>query len=194
MPSSRPPWLDPIQNHHRSKRTGYPYSVKNASPERLDGKAQHRQILRHEVIVGVERRRFWPDEMKLSILREGGVGGATVPKEKTVPNQQAEGSQSGLGRDGLGSSLQRCGPIQRQTVTTPKTVARALPFSAKLKVMLGRIARSKSAYCAPYRCVTLSSQTCIAPRSVWRLRNLATAPTDDPAAITSCELLSEASA
>ncbi|WP_420380340.1 transposase [Marivita sp.] len=36
------------------------------------------QILRHEVIVGVERRRFWPDEMKLSILREIGVGGATV--------------------------------------------------------------------------------------------------------------------
>tara|TARA_R110002072_G_C7772220_1_gene519263 strand:- start:374 stop:760 length:387 start_codon:yes stop_codon:yes gene_type:complete len=36
------------------------------------------QNLRHEVIVGVERRRFWPDEMKLSILREVGVGGATV--------------------------------------------------------------------------------------------------------------------
>ena len=36
------------------------------------------QILRHEVIVGVERRRFWPDEMKLSILREVGVGGATM--------------------------------------------------------------------------------------------------------------------
>lgn len=36
------------------------------------------QILRHEVIVGVERRRFWPDELKLSILREVGVGGATV--------------------------------------------------------------------------------------------------------------------
>lgn len=36
------------------------------------------QILRHEVIVGVERRRFWPDEMKLSILREVGTGGATV--------------------------------------------------------------------------------------------------------------------
>ena len=34
--------------------------------------------MRHEVIVGVERRRFWPDEMKLSILREIGVGGATV--------------------------------------------------------------------------------------------------------------------
>ena len=34
--------------------------------------------MRHEVIVGVERRRFWPDEMKLSILREVGVDGATV--------------------------------------------------------------------------------------------------------------------
>ena len=34
--------------------------------------------MRHEVIVGVERRRFWPDEVKLSILREVGVGGATV--------------------------------------------------------------------------------------------------------------------
>ncbi len=34
--------------------------------------------MRHEVIVGVERRRFWPDEMKLSILREVGVGGVTV--------------------------------------------------------------------------------------------------------------------
>lgn len=34
--------------------------------------------MRHEVFVGVERRRFWPDEMKLSILREVGVGGATV--------------------------------------------------------------------------------------------------------------------
>lgn len=36
------------------------------------------QILRHEVIVGVERRRFWSDDLKLSILREVGVGGATV--------------------------------------------------------------------------------------------------------------------
>lgn len=36
------------------------------------------QILRHEVIVGVERRRFWPDELKLSVLQEVGVGGATV--------------------------------------------------------------------------------------------------------------------
>ena len=34
--------------------------------------------MRHEVIVGVERRRLWPDEIKLSILREVGVGGATV--------------------------------------------------------------------------------------------------------------------
>lgn len=34
--------------------------------------------MRHEVIVGVERRRFWPDELKLSIMREVGVGGATV--------------------------------------------------------------------------------------------------------------------
>ena len=34
--------------------------------------------MRHEVIVGVERRRFWPDEQKLSILGEVGVGGATV--------------------------------------------------------------------------------------------------------------------
>lgn len=34
--------------------------------------------MRQELIIGVERRRFWPDEMKLSILREVGVGGATV--------------------------------------------------------------------------------------------------------------------
>lgn len=34
--------------------------------------------MRHEVIVAVEWRRFWPDEMKLSILRKVGVGGATV--------------------------------------------------------------------------------------------------------------------
>lgn len=34
--------------------------------------------MRHEVIIGVERRRFWPDERKLSILSEIGVGGATV--------------------------------------------------------------------------------------------------------------------
>ena len=34
--------------------------------------------MRHEVIVGVERRRFWSDEQKLSILGEVGVGGATV--------------------------------------------------------------------------------------------------------------------
>ena len=34
--------------------------------------------MRHEVIVGVERRRTWPDELKLSILREVGAGGATV--------------------------------------------------------------------------------------------------------------------
>ena len=34
--------------------------------------------MRHEVIIGVERRRFWPDEQKLSILSEVGVAGATV--------------------------------------------------------------------------------------------------------------------
>lgn len=34
--------------------------------------------MRHEVIVGVERRRFWADEEKLSILGEVGVCGATV--------------------------------------------------------------------------------------------------------------------
>lgn len=34
--------------------------------------------MRHEVIVGVERRRSWPDEVKLSILGEIGVGGASV--------------------------------------------------------------------------------------------------------------------
>ena len=34
--------------------------------------------MRHEVIVGVERRRHWSDEEKLSILREVGIGGATV--------------------------------------------------------------------------------------------------------------------
>ncbi len=34
--------------------------------------------MRHEVIVGVERRRRWSDEEKLSILREVGIGGATV--------------------------------------------------------------------------------------------------------------------
>jgi len=34
--------------------------------------------MRHEVIIDVERRRFWSDEQKLSILSEVGVGGATV--------------------------------------------------------------------------------------------------------------------
>jgi transposase len=34
--------------------------------------------MRHEVIVGVERRRRWSDEEKLSVLSEIGVGGATV--------------------------------------------------------------------------------------------------------------------
>lgn len=34
--------------------------------------------MRHEVIVGVERRRSWPDDLKLSILAEIGVGGASV--------------------------------------------------------------------------------------------------------------------
>lgn len=34
--------------------------------------------MRHEVIIGVERRRSWPDERKRSILSEVGVGGATV--------------------------------------------------------------------------------------------------------------------
>ena len=34
--------------------------------------------MRHEVIVGVERRQSWPDEVKLSILGEIGVGGASV--------------------------------------------------------------------------------------------------------------------
>jgi transposase len=34
--------------------------------------------MRHEVIVGVERRRRWPDDEKLSILTEVGVDGATV--------------------------------------------------------------------------------------------------------------------
>ena len=34
--------------------------------------------MRHEVIVGMERRRRWSDDQKLSVLAEVGVGGATV--------------------------------------------------------------------------------------------------------------------
>lgn len=34
--------------------------------------------MRHEVIVGVERRRRWSDDEKLAFLMEVGVGGATV--------------------------------------------------------------------------------------------------------------------
>lgn len=34
--------------------------------------------MRHELIVGVERRRRWSDDQKLSILTEVGVDGATV--------------------------------------------------------------------------------------------------------------------
>lgn len=34
--------------------------------------------MRHEVIVGVERRRRWSDDQKLSVLAEVGAGGATV--------------------------------------------------------------------------------------------------------------------
>lgn len=34
--------------------------------------------MRHEVIVGVERWRQWPEDLKSSVLREVGVGGATV--------------------------------------------------------------------------------------------------------------------
>ncbi|MBU2889784.1 transposase [Celeribacter halophilus] len=34
--------------------------------------------MRHEVIVGVERRRRWRDDEKQAILEEVGVNGATV--------------------------------------------------------------------------------------------------------------------
>lgn len=34
--------------------------------------------MRHEILIGVERRRRWPDEQKLSILSEVGVDGASV--------------------------------------------------------------------------------------------------------------------
>ena len=34
--------------------------------------------MRHEVIVGVERRRRWSDDQKLLVVAEVGVGGATV--------------------------------------------------------------------------------------------------------------------
>ncbi|WP_204157041.1 transposase [Tritonibacter mobilis] len=34
--------------------------------------------MRHEVIVGVERRRRWREEEKLSILGKVGLNGATV--------------------------------------------------------------------------------------------------------------------
>ena len=34
--------------------------------------------MRHEVIVGVERRRRWSEDQKLSIVMEVGVDGATV--------------------------------------------------------------------------------------------------------------------
>lgn len=34
--------------------------------------------MRQEVIVGVERRRRWSEDQKLSVLAEVGVGGATV--------------------------------------------------------------------------------------------------------------------
>jgi transposase len=34
--------------------------------------------MRHEILVGVERRRRWSDDQKISILSEVGVGGAKV--------------------------------------------------------------------------------------------------------------------
>lgn len=36
------------------------------------------QSMRHEVIIGVERRRRWRDEEKQAILSEVGVNGASV--------------------------------------------------------------------------------------------------------------------
>jgi transposase len=47
--------------------------------------------MRHEVIVGVERRRSWPDEVKLSILSEIGGGGASmadVARRHDISRQQ----------------------------------------------------------------------------------------------------------
>src|SRR5690554_6519513 len=38
----------------------------------------HRMLTHYEVMTGVERRRRWSDEEKLSILGEVGVGGETV--------------------------------------------------------------------------------------------------------------------
>jgi transposase-like protein len=46
--------------------------------------------MRHEVIIGVERRRSWTDEQKLSILSEVGIGGSTVAdvaRRHDIPRQ-----------------------------------------------------------------------------------------------------------
>ncbi|WP_417267618.1 transposase [Celeribacter baekdonensis] len=69
--------------------------------------------MRHEVVVGVERRRRWRDDEKQAILEEVGVNGATataVARRHDITRQHIYQWRRALRRKGLeaGSDTGRC--------------------------------------------------------------------------------------
>ena len=43
----------------------------------------------HEVIVGVERRRNWSEDLRLSTLREFGVGGVAISRKTPIEDKHS---------------------------------------------------------------------------------------------------------
>ena len=104
------------------------------------------QILRHEVIVGLERRRFWPDEMKLSILREVGVGGATVTdvaRRHDVTRQHIYQWRRQLKDKGLWPEAEGVAFLGLDAPELPATCNREAPNSAAAEIGFanGRVLR-----------------------------------------------------
>jgi len=104
---------------------------------------REQRTMRHEVIVGVERRRRWSDDQKLSILSEVGVRGATVAdvaRRHDLTRQHMYQWRHELRRKGLcGADLAEFLPVEIHP--DGPDVAAPAPVSVEIVLSNGRCLR-----------------------------------------------------
>jgi transposase len=105
--------------------------------------------MRHEVIVGVERRRRWRDDEKQAILEEVGVNGATVtdvPRRHDITRQHIYQWRRALRRKGLEAGSDRAVFLPLPSLTSDE--APDVPVAApapEVEIILGNGRRLRCA-------------------------------------------------
>jgi transposase len=107
------------------------------------------QDMRHEVIVGVERRRRWRDDEKQAILEEVGVNGATVTdvaRRHDITRQHIYQWRRALRRKGLEAGSDRAVFLPLPSLTSDE--APDVPVAApapEVEIILGNGRRLRCA-------------------------------------------------